>query len=77
MKVESELKKVQPLIDEAKNSIQGISKSNLDWLKSLRMPPEAIHDVMKAVLKVFGIQDESWSEMKKFLGTFYFLPFFL
>jgi hypothetical protein len=43
------------LIDEAKNSIQGISKSNLDWLKSLRMPPEAIHDVMKAVLKVFGI----------------------
>lgn len=48
--------------------MQGISKSNLDWLRGLRMPPEAIHDVMLGVLRVFGNYDTSWNSMKKFLG---------
>ena len=68
MQVEQELTEVQPIIDNAKHAVEGISKSNLDWLRSLRMPPEAIINVMKAVLRVFGNLDSSWTSMKKFLS---------
>jgi len=47
------------LIDEAKKSVEGISKQNLDWLRGLRMPPEPIHDVLQGVIAVFGNSDRS------------------
>ncbi len=68
VQVEDELREVQPLIDMAKQAVEGISKQNLDWLRSLKMPPQPIHDVMGAVLLIFGNQDTSWNNMKKFLG---------
>jgi dynein heavy chain 2 len=33
------------------------------------MPPEPIHDVMSAVLRIFGNLDFSWNSMKKFLSN--------
>lgn len=33
------------------------------------MPPEAIHDVLNAVLRIFGVFDASWNSMKKFLSN--------
>ena len=33
------------------------------------MPPEPCHDVLNAVLKMFGNQDTSWNSMKRFLST--------
>lgn len=37
-------------------------------LRSLKMPPEAIRDVLEGVLTVLNQQDTSWNNMKKFLG---------
>ena len=42
----------------------------MDELKSMRMPPEPIHDVLNAVLRMFGQYDSSWNSMKKFLGKY-------
>ena len=54
------------MIDEALMQVGSISKTHLDELKSLRMPPEPCHDVLNAVLKLFGNTDNSWNSMKKF-----------
>lgn len=67
--IEAELKDIGPVVEEAKKSVGGIQKSHLDELKSLKMPPEAIHDVLNAVLRIFGIFDASWNSMKKFLSN--------
>ena len=42
------------MVDEAMGAVGSISKSSLDEIKNLRMPPEAIHDVLNAVLRLFG-----------------------
>ena len=52
--VEKDLSQVQPLIEAAKKAVGGVSKASLNELRSLKMPPEPIHDVLKAVLRVFG-----------------------
>lgn len=33
------------------------------------MPPEAVHNVLTAVLRVFSSQGNTWADMKKFLGN--------
>ncbi len=45
-----------------------ISKSNINELKSFMMPVETIHDILSAVLRIFGNQDTSWNSMKKFIS---------
>jgi len=67
--VEEELKGVQPLIDQARKAVGGIKKENIDEIRSLKMPPDAIRDVLEGVLLVLGQQDTSWNNMKKFLGA--------
>ena len=57
------------MIDEALMQVGSISKAHLDELKSLRMPPEPCHDVLSAVLRLFENTDNSWNNMKRFLGT--------
>ena len=52
-KVEEELASVKPMVEEAKKAVSGINKSNLDELKSMKMPPEPVHNVLTAVLRVF------------------------
>jgi len=32
------------------------------------MPVETIHDILSAVLRIFGNQDTSWNSMKKFIA---------
>ena len=33
------------------------------------MPPEAIHNVLSAVMKVFKQNETTWEKMKKFLSN--------
>lgn len=66
--VAERLKEVQPLVDQAQQMVNGIDKSHLDFLKNLPKPPQAIHDVMKGVIRVFGQTDSSWNNVRKFLG---------
>ncbi|EGR28544.1 hypothetical protein IMG5_173090 [Ichthyophthirius multifiliis] len=67
--VNEQLKDVQPLIEAAQKSVQGINKGDLDFLRNLKMPPPVIHNIMKAVLRVFDNSNDSWAEIKKFLGN--------
>lgn len=45
---------VQPLIDQARRAVGQIKKENIDEIRSLKMPPDAIRDVLEGVLLVLG-----------------------
>lgn len=65
--MQEELAEVQPMIEEAKKSVQGISSKNLNELASLPKPPQAVVDVMKVLVKLFGESNSEWNEIKTFL----------
>lgn len=57
------------MLDAAKQAVGGIKKDNLNEIRSLKMPPEAIRDVLEGVLKIMGNFDTTWVSMKRFLGS--------
>mmetsp|Transcript_26840 Transcript_26840/g.4866 ORF Transcript_26840/g.4866 Transcript_26840/m.4866 type:complete len:90 (+) Transcript_26840:3770-4039(+) len=57
-----------PMVEQAQKAVGSIKKEHLNELKSLRMPPEPVHDVLSAVLRMMGRSDNSWNAMKSFLG---------
>jgi dynein heavy chain 2 len=67
--IEDELSDIQPLIDSARKAVGQIKSDNLNEIKSLKMPPDAIRDVLEGVLILMGQTDTSWSSMKKFLSA--------
>jgi len=62
-----QLDKVQPLIEEAKTAVSGLSKKNIENIRAFMNPPEAVRHVLKAVLTNFGNKDDTWNSMKNFL----------
>lgn len=66
--VEDELKDIQPEVDAAKAAVGDLKQSNLNEIKAFRMPPDAVSDVLSAVLRLMGNEDTSWNAMKRFLG---------
>lgn len=62
-----ELDKVQPLIEEAKTAVSGLTPKNIQQIRSFSFPPDAVKHVLKAVLSLFGSRDDSWNSMKIFL----------
>lgn len=58
--VEDELRGIQPVLDAAKQAVGGIKKDNLNEIRALKMPPEAIRDVLEGVLKIMGNFDTTW-----------------
>ena len=69
LQVEKELAEVQPVLEAARAAVGGIKSDNLNEIKSLKMPPEPIRDVLEGVLRIMGNFDTSWISMKRFLGT--------
>jgi dynein heavy chain 2 len=67
--IEQELGSITPILESAKQAVGLIKSDNLNEIRSLKMPPEPIHDVLSAVLMLLGINDTSWLSMKKFLGN--------
>ncbi|XP_034023634.1 cytoplasmic dynein 2 heavy chain 1 [Thalassophryne amazonica] len=67
-KIDFELKEVQPLVDEAKHAVGNIKPEALSEIRSLRMPPDIIRDILGGVLRLMGIFDTSWVSMKSFLA---------
>ncbi|NXK72907.1 DYHC2 protein, partial [Amazona guildingii] len=67
-KIEVELKEVQPLVNEAKLAVGNIKPESLSEIRSLRMPPDIIRDILEGVLRLMGIFDTSWVSMKSFLA---------
>lgn len=66
--IEDELSEIKPQMDSAKKAVSGIKSDNLNEIKSFANPPEAIADVLSAVLQLLGYSDISWSSMKIFLS---------
>ena len=67
--IEEELASVQPVVDAARKAIGQIRSDHLSEIKSLKVPPDAIRDVLEGVLLILGQTDTSWTSMKKFLAS--------
>ncbi|KAL3676900.1 hypothetical protein R1sor_026848 [Riccia sorocarpa] len=67
--IEDELRKVQPQVDAARKAVGQIRSDHLNEIRSLKIPPEAIRDVLEGVLRLMGNFDTSWLSMKKFLAS--------
>ncbi|KDO32540.1 hypothetical protein SPRG_03015 [Saprolegnia parasitica CBS 223.65] len=67
--IEDELSEITPVLQSAKEAVGAIKSDNINEIRSLKMPPEPIHDVLSAVLMLLGIQDTSWNSMKSSSGT--------
>jgi len=67
--IKKELTTIMPILESAKMAVGQIKAEHLNEIRSFKMPPEPIADVLGAVLKLLGISDVSWTSMKKFLGN--------
>ncbi|GMT01203.1 hypothetical protein PENTCL1PPCAC_23377, partial [Pristionchus entomophagus] len=66
--IDEQLSEVEPLIAEAREAVGSIKSESLSEIRSLRAPPEAVRDILQAVLLFMGILDTSWEAMRKFLA---------
>ena len=66
--IDEELKEIEPLIEEAKKAVGNIKSETLTEIRSLRVPPEVIRDILEATLLSMGVEDTSWNSMKSFLA---------
>uniref|UniRef100_A0A8C4NJK7 Dynein heavy chain n=1 Tax=Eptatretus burgeri TaxID=7764 RepID=A0A8C4NJK7_EPTBU len=66
--IEQELTDVQPLVEAARRAVGSIKPESLSEIRSLRMPPDVIRDILEGVLRLMGIFDTSWVSMKSFLA---------
>uniref|UniRef100_A0A1I7SEA2 Cytoplasmic dynein 2 heavy chain 1 n=1 Tax=Bursaphelenchus xylophilus TaxID=6326 RepID=A0A1I7SEA2_BURXY len=66
--IEEQLKDVEPLLKEARKAVGSIKSESLSEIRSLRAPPDAIRDILQAVLLFMGILDNSWDSMRRFLA---------
>ena len=66
--IDEELKEVEPLIEEAKRAVGNIKSETLTEIRSLRVPPDVIRDILEATLLLMGTEDTSWNSMKSFLA---------
>ena len=53
---------------KAREAVSHVKSDQLQDVKSLKMPPEAIHDVLAAILQLLGRWDYSWVSIRKVLG---------
>jgi dynein heavy chain 1 len=66
-KVSEELSNVEPMLQDAKKSVQNIKRENLDELRALNNPPSAIKLALEAVLLILGEECKDWADIKKAL----------
>ncbi len=69
--IDIELSEIEPLIREAKDAVGNIKPDSLSEIRSLRMPPDIIRDILEAVLRLMGIFDTSWVSMKRYVFCIY------
>jgi len=63
--VTQELADVEPALASAKQSVQGIKKSQMDEVRGLARPPNAVRLTMEMVCVMIGQKDLEWSEIRK------------
>ncbi|KAH8054008.1 dynein light chain binding protein [Aureococcus anophagefferens] len=60
--IKQELSSIQPVLETAKAAVGQIKAEHLNEIRSLKMPPEPIADVLGAVLKLLGISDAEFGD---------------
>ena len=63
-----QLEAVVPIVEEAKQKIKSLSKSNIDELRNYHIPPDVVLDIFGVLLRLMSETDVSWNNMKKILG---------
>ena len=66
--IEVELSSIEPVLAAAQKAVGQIKPEALTEIRSLRAPPDAVRDILQAVLMLMGIYDTSWKSMKSFLA---------
>jgi dynein heavy chain 2 len=66
--IDIEMAEIIPLVNEAKRAVSGIKSETLAEIRALRAPPEVIRDILEGVLRIMGIMDTSWGNMRAFLA---------
>ena len=62
--IDIEMAEIIPLVNEAKRAVSGIKSETLAEIRALRAPPEVIRDILEGVLRIMGIMDTSWGNMR-------------
>ena len=55
-------------LEMARKAVSHLKPEHLTSIKELKMPPEPLYNVLRAILLLLGNADCSWLSMKKFLG---------
>lgn len=56
------------MVQKARSAVGSIKSDAISEIRSLRAPPEVIRDILEGVLRLMGIGDMSWNNMKTFLA---------
>ena len=65
--VEEDLGKAEPALLDAQSAVRGIKRSQLDEIRNLLKPPEAIRMTMEAVLLLLGHEETAWPAVRKIM----------
>lgn len=57
------------MIQEARAAVGNIKPEALSEIRSLRVPPDIVRDILESVLRLMGIRDTSWYSMRTFLAS--------
>lgn len=63
--IETELSEIEPLVQKTKDAVGNIKSESLSEIRSLRIPPDVIRDILEGVLRLMGIFDVSWLSMRR------------
>ena len=66
--IDEQLGDIMPAVEKAQQAVGQLREDNLREIKTFKIPPDAVLDVLSCVLMLMGIYNTSWNSMKTFLG---------
>ncbi|KAH3756292.1 cytoplasmic dynein 2 heavy chain 1 [Pelomyxa schiedti] len=66
--VQGKLSEIQPLLDGARNLVKGLTRRNIEEMRTLRTPSQTICDIMEGVVRLTGDTNTTWPAIKAVLG---------
>ena len=66
--IQNDLSEILPLVEKAQAAVGKLSAADLQEIKSYKLPPDTIHDILSCVMVMMGVYDTTWTSMKRFLG---------
>ena len=66
--IDEELADIMPEVERVQKEVGQLREDNLHEIKSFKLPPDQVYDVLSCVLMLMGIYNATWSSMKTFLG---------